>query len=169
MNIKKLIIVGVIVVLCFGLFATNVTEKKQFTNFKLEDAKGKVHKLNEYLGKSLILVDFWASYCDPCKKALPHLQELKDEYGVEVITVSTDTPKLKRKAIRYLKSHKYDFVGLYDVDGKVANKMNVKEIPYTFILDNEGNILYQFNSGRVNALETLKSEIEKGLAAMKKK
>lgn len=159
MKVRKIIIIGLMLLLAFSLMA-----EKKFTDFKLENDKGKVLQLKDFTGKGLIVVDFWASYCDPCKKALPHMDELNiHNDSVEVIAINIDNPRLKRKAMAYIKSHKYSFTTLYDSDAKVADKMRVTEIPYTFLLDNEGKILFEFSSGKADSHEVLEAEIAKAL------
>lgn len=162
MKKNKIILVVVLVLITLSLVA-----EKPFTAFKLENEKRQVFQLSDFTGKGLIVVDFWASYCDPCKKALPHMEELhlKND-NVEVIAINIDNPRLKRKAMAYIKSKKFTFTTLYDSDAKVADKMRVTEIPYTFLLDNQGNILFEFSSGKADAHEVLQVEIDKALNAV---
>lgn len=156
---NKIIIIAVLLIMSFSLVA-----EKPFTAFRLENEKGQAFQLSDFTGKGLIVVDFWASYCDPCKKALPHMEDLhKADNNVEVLAINIDTPRLKRKAMAYIKSQKFSFTTLYDSDGKVADKMRVTEIPYTFLLDSEGKILFEFSSGKADAHEVLQAEITKAL------
>ncbi|MBI9031731.1 TlpA family protein disulfide reductase [bacterium] len=159
MKMKQILIIAVLVMMSLTLVA-----EKPFTAFRLENEKGETFQLADFTGKGLIVVDFWASYCDPCKKALPHMEELHlADNNVEVIAINIDTPRLKRKAMAYIKSQKFTFPTLYDSDGKVADKMRVTEIPYTFLLDNEGKILFEFSSGKADAHEVLQTEIARAL------
>lgn len=159
MKLQKIVIIGLMLLLTFSLVA-----EKKFTDFKLENEKGEIFQLKDFTGKGLIVVDFWASYCDPCKKALPHMDELNSKNeSVEVIAINIDNPRLKRKAMAYIKSLKFGFTTLYDSDAKVADKMRVTEIPYTFLLDKEGNILFEFSSGKADSYAVLKAEIAKAL------
>jgi peroxiredoxin len=162
MKNNKVILIVVLVLMTLSLVA-----EKPFTSFKLEDEKGGVFQLKDFTGKGLIVVDFWASYCDPCKKALPHMEELHvNNDNVQVIAINIDNPRLKRKAMAYIKSKKFTFTTLYDSDAKVADKMRVTEIPYTFLLDNQGNILFEFSSGKADAHEVLQTQIDKALNAV---
>jgi len=164
MKINKIIILAMMLLLTFSLVA-----EKKFTDFKLETEKGQTLQLKDFTGKDLIVVDFWASYCDPCKKALPHMDKLNSENdSVQVIAINIDNPRLKRKAMAYIKSHKFNFTTLYDSDGKVADKMRVTEIPYTFLLDNEGTILFEFSSGKADSHQVLEAEIAKALKSAPK-
>jgi peroxiredoxin len=86
--------------------------------------------------------------------------------NVQVIAINIDNPRLKRKAMAYIKSKKFTFTTLYDSDAKVADKMRVTEIPYTFLLDNQGNILFEFSSGKADAHEVLQTQIDKALNAV---
>lgn len=165
MKLNKIIIVGLMLLLTFSLLA-----EKKFTEFRLENEKGQAFQLKDFTGKGLVVVDFWASYCAPCKKALPHMDELNTKNDdVEVVAINIDNPRLKRKAMAYIKSQKFNFATLYDSDAKVADKMRVTEIPYTFLLDNEGKILFEFSSGKADSHEVLNAEIAKALKATPEK
>ncbi len=162
MKFRNILLVVLIVTFTIGLSA-----EKKFTNFKLEDAKGKVYKLNDITDQKITIVDFWRSDCDPCKKGLPHLDELSSEYdSLRVVAISTDNPRSKRKALAFIKSQKFEFLTLYDLDGKVHGKMKYPTVPYTYLLDNQGNILFEFDSSQPGALETLKSELNKYLTPL---
>ena len=151
------------------LLTFSLLAEKKFTDFKLENEKGENFQLKDFTGKGLVIVDFWASYCDPCKKALPHMEELHlADNNVEVIAINIDNPRLERKAMAYVKSHKFNFTTLYDSDAKVADKMRVTEIPYTFLLNNKGEIIFEFSSGKADAPEVLQAEIDKALNLMPK-
>lgn len=152
------------------LLVFSLMAEKRFTDFRLEDEKGSSMQLKDFTGKGLVVVDFWASYCDPCKKALPHMEELHTKFdNVEVVAINIDNPRLKRKAMAYIKSNKFTFTTLYDSDSKIADKMRVTEIPYTFLLDSNGNILFEFSSGKADAFDVLKAEIDKATKSLLRK
>ncbi|MBN2830115.1 MAG: TlpA family protein disulfide reductase, partial [Candidatus Cloacimonetes bacterium] len=129
MRYKALLVLAIVTLLCTSLFA-----EKKFTNFKLEDINSKIVTLDTLLKDGPLIIDFWASWCDPCKKALPHLQELDKKYeGIRVVAISIDAPKKKRMAIAEIKKNKYEFITLFDSDQSVSKKMGVSAIPHTFI------------------------------------
>ena len=103
-----------------------------------------VIKLSSFNGK-VVLIDFWASWCGPCRAANPYIQKLYKKYqtsGFEVYAVSLDVNKnLWLKAI---KRDKLTYTQVIDTDGwlsKVAEKYYVDAIPTNFLLDKTGKIV----------------------------
>ena len=95
----------------------------------------------EYKGK-VIYLDFWASWCEPCKESFPWLNKMKKKYpGLEVVGVNLD--KENDKAKDFLKRHPADFKVIYDPEAKYAKKYEVKGMPYSLIFDKNGNIKHK--------------------------
>lgn len=114
-------------------------------DFTLPTADGsKTISLSSLKGQ-VVLIDFWASWCPPCKEALPHTQKLSDDYkdkGVTVLAVNTADKKADMDA--FLKAHpEYTMTVLFDADPsqKVANgAYKVTGIPTFYVIDKDGNI-----------------------------
>lgn len=112
-------------------------------DFRLSDMSGKTVTLESLLGKGPILVDFWADYCNPCKVAMPYLQELAVKFeGLTVVLISIDAPKAQMRAKNYLKSKDYKFITLFDPEKSLAKRLNVGTPPHSFILDKTGEIVF---------------------------
>ncbi len=87
----------------------------------------------------VVLVDFWASWCAPCRDSFPWLTDLQDEYaeqGLVVIGVNED--RRRREADRFLKEHSPAFPIIFDPDGKLAEEYDLKGMPSSFIFDRDG-------------------------------
>ncbi|MBS1706385.1 MAG: TlpA family protein disulfide reductase [Armatimonadetes bacterium] len=109
--------------------------------FKMTDLKGKVHT-NKSLAGKVVLLDFWASWCGPCKKASPLMQKLHDKYakkGLVVIGVNTseEPGKSKATAASYAKEHKYTYNFTFENDA-LAKSWGVTGIPYFVLIDKKG-------------------------------
>ena len=167
---KKLLSVVLIV-----FFATLLFAAENAQDFQLENMKGKMMKLSDFQKKGLVILDFWASWCVPCKKALPKLDELHKKYdNVNVVTICTDKPRTQRKAIAEVKSHKYEFHTLFDSKKVVQKQFNIVNIPRTLIIAPDGEIIYD-NTGYkrgdeehyeeviIKWLETLPEKIEESV------
>ncbi len=153
----RLILIAIVLLLAGSLFA-----EKKFADFKLEDVKGNKVSLDTLLKDGPIVVDFWASWCDPCKKALPHLDEIDKKYdGIKVVAISIDSPRKMTRAKAFVKKNKYDFITLFDSDQMISKNMGVKNIPHTFIVDKDGTVVFEFMSGKPGGEKILEAEIQK--------
>jgi thiol-disulfide isomerase/thioredoxin len=111
-------------------------------NFSLKDKDGKPYSAKDIVaGKKYILVDFWASWCGPCRKEIPNLKTAYAEYGpkgFEILSVSIDKDeKAWQKALR---QENMQWHNLLD-DDKVSKAFNVKAIPATYLVDSKGVII----------------------------
>ena len=102
-------------------------------------AGGKL-RLSSLHGK-VVLVDFWASWCEPCKKELPLLSQLAKRLrpkGIEIVAVNVDT---KRESVdTFLKQHGVDLPVLLDPKGSIAQFYEPPKMPSSFVVDKAGRI-----------------------------
>jgi len=111
-------------------------------NFKLNDKDGKPLSVKEIVaGKKYILIDFWASWCAPCRKEIPNLKTAYANYaekGFEVLSISID--KDEKAWQKALAQENMQWPNLHD-DDKVSKAFNVKTIPATYLVDSKGIII----------------------------
>lgn len=111
----------------------------------LENLDGKTVRLSDYRGKVVIL-NFWASWCPPCKAEMPELEQASREYtqGSEVVLLTVNLTDGARetaaKARQYIEENRYSMPVLLDTSGKAADDYNINSIPTTIIIDKQGNI-----------------------------
>jgi len=117
-----------------------------YEDIKLTDPKGKEVSLSDYVGKNkVILIDFWASWCGPCRREMPHLIEAYERYnskGFEIVGVSLDNNESAWK--NFISSQKVAWPQMSDLKGwqsRAAQLYGVKSIPLTLLLDEKGNII----------------------------
>lgn len=128
-------------------------------DFDILDSKGKKTPLSKAVkGKKVYLVDFWASWCMPCRKEIPNLKAIYEKYnkqGLEIISLSIDkNPKAWQKA---LTEEKLPWPNGIDKDG-ISDRFHVQAIPAIFIVDAKtGKILFENICGEelANKIETL--------------
>jgi len=122
-----------------------IAPRAPFSQLKLQDLSGKTHSLADYKGK-VVLVNFWATWCPPCRAEMPSIQRLKAHMAgkpfailaVDMAETETDV----RDFLREMKASNIDFTILMDKDGKAIRAWNVSVFPTSFILDAEGQLRY---------------------------
>ncbi len=115
-------------------------------DFTVKGLDGKVVKLSSLRGKP-VLLDFWATWCGPCRMSLPHTQKVAAEHGGEitVLSISNETPD---KISAFIKDNKYTFAPYRDVDDSAGFKYDVQTIPTFVVIDANGNLAdYQIGYG----------------------
>jgi len=115
-------------------------------DFTLEDLDGEDFSLRESLEKGPVVISFWATWCKPCLRELPHLQEIYNMYrdrGFSMLAISVDSPRSLSKVKSFIKGHNYTFTVLLDPNKDVSRKFNAHLFPYTFVLNTEGEIVYK--------------------------
>ena len=119
----------------------------KFIDFEMADPKGEMHKLSEYVGngKNVVLIDFWASWCPPCRKETPHLVELYKHYknkGFEIIGISLDSDaEAWAKGVKDLGITWPQLSDLKGWQNAGAALYGVNSIPHTVLVDKEGVII----------------------------
>lgn len=118
--------------------------------------QGQATTLKQYAGK-VVYLDFWASWCAPCRTSFPLLNKLHEKLkgqGFEVVGINLDEDKAN--AEKFLKEFPVSFTVLRDEKGEWSDKFVVESMPTSFIIDKKGvvqNIHHGFNSGDITELE----------------
>lgn len=121
-------------------------------DFTLTDQYGNKHTLSDYKGK-VVFLNFWATWCPPCRKEMPDIEELYKKYNFnkdEVVFLGVANPSSKdypnnqdvekAEIISFLEENGYSFPTVFDERGEVLQNYNISAFPTTFMIDKEGNI-----------------------------
>jgi peroxiredoxin len=111
-------------------------------DFALERVEGGTLSLSSLRGKAVI-VDFWDTWCPPCRKALPDLQEISDEYGPDLVVVGVAMAQEGKDKVRaFTRKHGLTFeMVLFNQDPELIRAFGgIRSIPTTFLIDHEGVI-----------------------------
>ncbi len=117
-------------------------------NFELKDLEGKIVTLSDMKGKTFVL-DFWATWCGPCKKSFPGMQKAvdyyKDDDNVKFLFVNTweRVDDKVKNARDFINKNKYSLHVLMDIENKAVTDYKVSGIPTKFIIDKNGNIRFK--------------------------
>ncbi len=121
-------------------------------DFELQDQFGNTHKLEDYKGK-VIFLNFWATWCPPCRAEMPDIQKLYEEYGLneeDVIILGVASPSSsdnpfsqegsEQEVIDFLAENNYTYPTIMDVKGDLVSSYGISAYPSTFMIDAEGNV-----------------------------
>ncbi|MGA3122003.1 MAG: TlpA disulfide reductase family protein [Polyangiaceae bacterium] len=113
-------------------------------DFSASELAGKPFHLRDHIGKEVIVLDFWATYCEPCKSEFPHLRSMykKDrDRGLLVVGVSMDGPETAADVSAFVRRFELDFPVVLDEDSRIARLYNPKKsMPLSVIIDRTGRI-----------------------------
>ncbi|NFH80151.1 redoxin domain-containing protein [Clostridium botulinum] len=133
-------------------------------DFTLKDQYGNVHKLSDYKGKTVFL-NFWATWCPPCRMEMPHIEELYKEFNYnkdDIIILGVAQPGGEEKDIegikQFLNKQGYTFPIVFDESGEVFSDYRIMSMPTTFMINKDGDI-YGYVSGALSK-DQMKSIIE---------
>jgi peroxiredoxin len=110
--------------------------------FELASNAGKSVRIADYRGQ-VVLLNFWASWCGPCRKEMPILEQMHKQYKSKGFTmVGVNVEPDSSEALGFLKATPVSFPILFDKDSKVSKLYAVRGMPNTVILDRKGNVRY---------------------------
>ncbi len=111
-------------------------------NFSLKDLIGRKVEIRQFKGK-IVFLNFWATWCGPCKEEMPGLEVLHQQFTGEnfvLLTISVDYEGLK-VVQGFVNKNRYTFPVLLDPNGETLDLFEVKGIPTTFIIDRNGMVI----------------------------
>lgn len=129
---------------------TPITDPKPAPALRLIDLDGKVHDLAELKGK-LVLVNFWATWCPPCRREMPSLERLHqrlEKQGLAVLAVDVGEDADTVFAFTGQLEPSPSFPILLDRDSRAMQNWKVKGLPTTFVVDPQGRLIYRAVGGR---------------------
>lgn len=129
---------------------TPVAKRPAAKDYALEDLDGKTQRLSDNRGK-VVLVNFWATWCPPCRKELPSMQRLWEKLKGEAFAMhAIDTGETAEEILPFIfaTGTELTFPILLDRDSKTLNQWPVIAIPTTFVVDKQGRIAYRSVGGR---------------------
>ena len=119
--------------------------------FTLQDLDGNTHNLTDYEGQ-VVIINFWATWCEPCREEMPDLQEIYDDYrddGLVILGINADEPVDTVTA--FVDEYNIDFPILLDTRPNVTRSYEVQAYPSTFFVDRDGRIRVDTYSGPLTA------------------
>lgn len=121
---------------------TFMKEGDKAPNFSLKSVDGKTIKLSDYKGK-IVILDFWATWCPPCRRGVPDLISIQKEFkkDVVVIGISLDREKTIKDVPGFMKDYGINYPVVYGDDKVTIDYGGIRSIPTSFVIDKKGNVV----------------------------
>ena len=135
---------------------------QQAPAFSLAGDNGKIH-LKQYRDK-IVYVDFWASWCKPCRESFAFMNEMQRKYaskGLQIIAINLDEQRSAASA--FLSKYPAEFNIAYDPQAKTPAAYGVKVMPTSYLLDRKGNIIFTHKGFKHNQTDELEQRIAQAL------
>src|SRR5699024_4951200 len=109
-------------------------------NFELETLDGETVSLEDYLGEKIIL-NFWATWCPPCRTEMPDMQKFHSETGATILAVNLiETEKSEDGVREFLEEYGVTFTVLADADTRVSTLYNASALPTSYLINTKGEV-----------------------------
>jgi thiol-disulfide isomerase/thioredoxin len=132
-------------------------------NFTLPTSSGTV-SLHDLRGK-VVFVDFWASWCMPCRQSFPWMSGMSDRYSADgLVIVSINLDKNREAADAFLQQFPAPFTVAFDSAGKTAVAFHVEAMPSSFIVSRTGNIVYSHAGFQPKEADRVETQIKEALS-----
>ena len=146
---KKALLLTVTALLVFAVSAL-AQDSKSIPSVEVKTLDGQTLDIKQYAEDGKITIpSFWATWCSPCKKELDAIADLyeewQEEYDAELVAVTIDTQRALAKVKPMVESKGWTYTILSDPNQQLRNALNFQTIPQTFVLDKDGNIVYNHN------------------------
>ncbi len=138
-----------------GLFIFSTVQAMELQPWKggatpplaLKDLNGKIHKLEDYRGKT-VMVQFWATWCPPCLKEIPAMQRLEKKMaGKPFVILAVNMGETQKDVSEFVNKMKIGFTVLMDEEGKGVGDWKVFVAPSSFLIDPQGKVRYTLQGG----------------------
>jgi thiol-disulfide isomerase/thioredoxin len=146
-------------------------QDKNLPQVELSDLYGQKVDLSTITnGEKIIVIDFWATWCIPCKKSLNNMLEVekewKEKYNAEIVAISLDDARNTSKVKAQVEGAKWPYKILLDPNQDLRRLLNFQNIPFSMLVDKNGNIVYM-HQGYVDGDEFEMEEQIKKIADLK--
>ena len=148
------------------IVAVSFGQEKSLPQIKLKDMKNKTQSLNKLVEGQVTLINFWATYCVPCRKEMKHLNRINRTYAdqnVQVIGISIDDSRTVGRVKSIVKSQKLNYTILLDTEQKFYKNFNTTAMPFSILVDPDGKILWEHTGYLPGDEAQMEAEITKAL------
>jgi peroxiredoxin len=131
-----------------GKGLTQLPDRPQAPDFVLADIDGNQYRLSDYRGQ-VVIVNFWATWCPPCRAEMPSMQRAWQQLEKEgILMLGINVGEDEDTIFQFTANYPVEFPLLMDQDSRVINQWPVRGLPTTFVMSPEGKITYRAIGGR---------------------
>lgn len=134
---------------------------KTAPDFTLPAKNGSI-TLSKYKGR-VVYLDFWASWCIPCRKSFPWMNAMQKNYSKSLVVITINLDKKKKAVDKFLTKYPANFIVAHDPAGKTAELYDVKGMPSSYIIDRDGKIVYSHIGFREKSKKELEKKIQEAV------
>jgi len=116
--------------------------------------------LDQYRGK-VVYLDFWASWCQPCRQSFPWMNTLQRKYGDGLVVIAVNVDADRKDADRFLQAVLADFRVVYDPDGDLAQRYHLNGMPSSFVIGPDGRVAFRHEGFSGNSPRAYEAEIQR--------
>lgn len=167
---KRMLQIALVWIVCIGVLpmpasGPSVAQAAQemVPDFRLPMLEGGTFEMKKLINQKVVLINFWATWCIPCRKEMIHLQKLYDQYkgqGFEVLAINIDDASRLSQVKPFVKKYNYTFPVLLDTDSIVLKKFQTQpDIPFSVLVDRRGRIVRRFQGYKPGDEETVKRDV----------
>lgn len=161
-NAFHLLFMTLVMTLALLASVSSAANAQQAPAFTLDSGNGEI-SLNQYQNK-IVYVDFWASWCVPCRDSFAFMNQMQKKYadkGLQIIAINLDDQR--SAANTFLSKYPAQFKIAYDPQGKTPAAYGVKVMPTSYLLDRKGNIIFTHRGFKQNQTDELEQRIAQAL------
>lgn len=143
-----------------AFFVGNLQAQEPY--FKLQNLDNEWMQYEDVKGETLTVIDFWATWCQPCVRSIPELNKLAEDYkdqGVNFVGISIDGPRNQSKIQPFVNSMGIGYTILKDINSEVMTDMNVTSVPTLLLINSEGEVVYTHDGYRPGDAKVIEEEI----------
>lgn len=148
------------------LLFTSILEGQE-PQFRLRDLDNKWQEYENLKGSKLTVIDFWATWCQPCVRSIPLLNEIAEDFkarGVSFIGISIDGPRNQSKVKPFIQSMGVTYPIIRDVDSELMSELGVSAVPTLLIYDSGGELVYFHEGFKPGDEQTIRDHISEELS-----
>jgi peroxiredoxin len=119
-------------------------------NIQLKNSDGNVVDISKISNGKPVILNFWATWCSPCKRELNNISEIYPEWveetGVTLYAISIDDQRTVDRVKPYINSNNWEYVVLLDTNSDLKRALGINSVPFTILIDCDGKIAWQHNN-----------------------